>query len=99
LWHQGEGNRSDTSYLERLTDLVTRLRANLNNPDLCFVAGEIYGKAIVNDQMAKLVKSVPATGLARSNELAVFDNVHFDRKSQLILGKRYATEMLRLLKK
>jgi hypothetical protein len=99
LWHQGEGNRSDTSYFKRLTDLVTRLRADLNNPDLCFVAGEIHGKAIVNEQMAKLVKSVPATGLARSNELAVFDNVHFDRKSQLILGKRYATEMLRLLKK
>ena len=99
LWHQGEGNRSDTSYLERLTDLVTRLRVDLKNPDLRFVAGEIYGKAIVNGQMAQLGETVPGTGLARSNELTVFDKVHFDRKSQLILGKRYATEMLRLLKK
>ncbi|MFT5323087.1 MAG: hypothetical protein ACI8P0_000933 [Planctomycetaceae bacterium] len=97
LWHQGEGNRSDTTYLERLTDLVTRLRADLKNPDLCFVAGEIYGKAIVNDQMAKLADTVPRTGLAKANELTVFDKVHFDRKSQLTLGKRYATEMLRLL--
>jgi hypothetical protein len=97
LWHQGEGNRSDTEYLVRLTDLVTRLRADLKNPDLRFVAGEIYGKAIVNDQMAQLVETVPNTGLARANELTVFDNVHFDRKSQLLLGKRYATEMLRLL--
>jgi hypothetical protein len=98
LWHQGEGNRSDTEYLERLTDLVTRLRADLKNADLRFVAGEIYGKAIVNDQMAQLVETVPGTGLARANELSVFDKVHFDRKSQLLLGKRYATEMLRLLK-
>tara|TARA_R110002072_G_scaffold238769_2_gene396179 strand:+ start:20661 stop:21419 length:759 start_codon:yes stop_codon:yes gene_type:complete len=98
LWHQGEGNRSDTSYLEKLTDLVARLRADLKNPDLCFVAGEIYGEAIVNDQMAKLAETVPNTGLAKANELTVFDNVHFDRKSQLILGKRYASEMLRLLK-
>ena len=97
LWHQGEGNRSDTTYLERLTDLVTRLRNDLKNPDLCFVAGEIFGKAIVNDQMAKLVDTVPRTGLAKANELAVFDKVHFDRKSQLTLGKRYATETLRLL--
>ena len=97
LWHQGEGNRSDTEYLKRLTNLVTRLRADLKNPDLRFVAGEIYGKAIVNDQIAQLVETVPGTGLARSNELTVFDNVHFDRKSQLTLGKRYAIEMLRLL--
>ena len=98
LWHQGEGNRSDTSYLKRLTDLVARLRADLKNPNLCFVAGEIYGKAIVNDQMAKLAETVPRTGLAKANELSVFDKVHFDRKSQLTLGKRYATEMLRVLK-
>lgn len=97
LWHQGEGNRSDTEYLKRLTDLVTRLRADLKNPDLHFVAGEIYGKAIVNDQIAQLVETVPGTGLARANELTVFDKVHFDRKSQLLLGKRYATEMLKLL--
>lgn len=97
LWHQGEGNRSDTSYLERLTDLVARLRADLKNPDLCFVAGEIFGKAIVNDQMAKLAETVPRTGLAKANALTVFDKVHFDRKSQLTLGKRYATQMLRFL--
>lgn len=97
LWHQGEGNRSDSEYLERLTELITRLRADLKNPMLPFVAGEIFGEAIVNDQMAKLPGSVPGTGLAKANELTVFDNVHFDRKSQLTLGKRYATEMLRLL--
>lgn len=98
LWHQGEGNRSDSDYLERLTDLVARLRVDLKNPNLHFVAGEIYGKAFVNDQMKKLVDAVPSTGLARADELTVFDGVHFDRKSQLILGKRYAAEMLRLLK-
>jgi hypothetical protein len=98
LWHQGEGNRSDSDYLKRLTELITRLRADLNNPTLPFVAGEIYGEAIVNDQMALLADTVPNTGLAKANELTVFDKVHFDRKSQLTLGKRYATQMLRLLK-
>lgn len=97
LWHQGEGNRTDTKYLEKLTDLVTRLRTDLKNPTLPFVAGEIYGEAIVNEQMAKLPSAVPNTGLARANELTVFDRVHFDRQSQLTLGKRYATEMLKLL--
>lgn len=97
LWHQGEANRNDADYLERLTELITRLRADLKNKTLPFVAGEIYGKAIVNDQMAQLVETVPNTGLARANGLTVFDKVHVDRKSQLTFGKRYAAEMLRLL--
>lgn len=97
LWHQGEGNRSDTKYLGKLTDLVARLRADLKNPKLPFVAGEIYGKAIVNDQMAEFPSTVPRTGLARADGLTVFDKVHFDRKSQITLGERYAAEMLKLL--
>lgn len=97
LWHQGEANRNDTDYLERLTELVTRLRKDLKNPDMPFVAGEIYGKSAVNDQMQQFVEEVPHTGLAKADELTVFDKVHFDRKSQLILGQRYATEMLKLL--
>lgn len=99
LWHQGEANRNDADYLERLTELVTRLRADLKNETLPFVAGEIHGEAIVNGHMNRLVETVPHTGLARANELTVFDKVHFDRKSQLKFGKRYATEMLRLLDK
>jgi hypothetical protein len=99
LWHQGEGNRNDADYLERLTELVARVRVDLNNKNLPFVAGEIYGEAIVNDHMSRLVETVPHTGLARAHELTVFDKVHFDRKSQLTFGKRYATEMLRLLDK
>lgn len=99
LWHQGESNRNDTDYLERLTELVARLRHDLKNKDLPFVAGEIYGKAGVNDQMQQLVETVPNTGLARADGLSVFDKVHFDRKSQLTLGQRYATEMLKLLSK
>lgn len=97
LWHQGEGNRNDSKYLDKLTDLIARLRSDLKNPRLPFVAGEIYGEAIVNDQLRSLPEAVPHTGLARANELTVFDKVHFDRSSQLTLGKRYATEMLRLL--
>lgn len=98
LWHQGESNRNDSNYLERLTDLVTRLRHDLKNKGLPFVAGEIYGKAGVNDHMQRLVETVPNTGLARADGLTVFDKVHFDRSSQLTLGKRYATRMLELLK-
>ncbi|NQV22995.1 MAG: sialate O-acetylesterase [Rhodopirellula sp.] len=97
LWHQGESNRNDADYLERLTELILRLRTELKNDDLPFVAGEIYGEGTVNAHMQQMVETIPHTGLARANGLTVFDKVHFDRKSQLTLGQRYATEMLRLL--
>lgn len=98
LWHQGEGNRNDSDYLERLSELISRLRKDLKNDRLPFVAGKIYGEAVVNDQLDQLPETVPHTGVAGADGLTVFDNVHFDRKSQLLLGKRYAKQMIRLLK-
>jgi hypothetical protein len=37
------------------------------------------------------------TGVVTSEETQVFDGTHFESESALIMGKRYATEMLRLM--
>ncbi|MHC4875334.1 MAG: sialate O-acetylesterase [Planctomycetota bacterium] len=99
IWHQGESDRNDPEYLARLQRVIESLRADLDAPVLPFVAGEIYGEAPVNDILRTLSDKVPATGLASAKGLTVFDKVHFDRKSQFTLGKRYAERMLKLLKK
>ena len=97
IWHQGEANRDDPKYLGKLQNVIKSLRADLKSPNLPFVAGEIYGEAPVNEILGQLPTKVPATGVASASGLKVFDKVHFDRKSQITLGERYAEQMLKLL--
>jgi hypothetical protein len=99
LWHQGEGNRADKEYLAKLKLLIATLRKDFKNPQLPFVAGKIYGKGLVNKVFDELPKTIEHTGVANVDGLKVFDNVHFDRESQIKLGERYAAAMLALMKK
>jgi hypothetical protein len=97
LWHQGEANHKEPQgYLEKLETLITDLRADLNSPDLPFVAGQINNKPAINDQIARLPQSVPSTGFVSSEGLTTKDKWHFDTKSMILLGQRYANEMLSL---
>ncbi len=99
------------SYGERLTKMIGDIRAELNLPNLPFVVGQTgefnytrpgnpqpFARA-VNETLTKLPEKVPFTGCALSKGLtSKADLVHFDAKSQRELGKRYATEMLKLEK-
>ena len=104
LWHQGESDSSDAQYLDKLAVLIANLRADLNSPDLPFVAGQVlydpetraHTKQI-NEILAALPNAVPFTGCVMSDGLTSFDNLHFDTRSALLLGERYAEEMLRIL--
>ena len=96
IWHQGESDRDDPKYQEKLAMLIQNLRSDTKAPQLPFIAGQIYAEAPVNSVFANLSKQVPHTGFASSKGLTVFDKVHFDRKSQQILGARYAEAYLRL---
>ena len=96
IWHQGESDREDPRYHDKLAKLIKNLRADVAKPKVPFIAGEIYGKGHVNDVFRRLPAKIPHTGFASSENLAVFDKVHFDRKSQQILGARYADVYLRL---
>lgn len=99
LWHQGESNSTRAElYADQLKALVENLRKDLSTPELPFVAGEIKEGEIINAEIAKLPKSLPATGVASSNGLKTMDRWHFDAPSMITLGERYAAEMLRLQK-
>ena len=96
IWHQGESDRDDPKYHDKLAQLIKNLRTDMNSPKLPFIAGQIYGNGPVNDVFRDLPQKIPHTGFATSKGLTVFDKVHFDRQSQQVLGARYADVYLRL---
>jgi hypothetical protein len=114
LWHQGEADSKAATnaltYEARLTQMISDLRADVGNPDLPFVVGEL-GQFYINRSrgpkypLAKVVdaalldipNTVPMTGCASSARLThIGDETHFDAPSQRALGKRYAAIMLTL---
>lgn len=99
LWHQGESNHGDPqSYAQKLAVLVERLRLDLGDAKLPFVAGQIVNPSPINDEIAKLPGEVNHTAFASSEGLKTYDRWHFDAPSTKELGKRYADAMKKLLK-
>jgi len=104
IWHQGEGDSNADSarlYLGKLTELISRVRNEVGDPQLPFVVGELgryrdhYDN--INRQLSKLPENVPFTAVAFSEGLwHKGDGTHFDSRSANELGKRFAAEMLRL---
>ncbi|EON78675.1 iduronate-2-sulfatase [Lunatimonas lonarensis] len=101
IWHQGESDlgKLDT-YMSDLEKLIQRIRADMELPQLPFVAGEIAedqpGRDAFNRLLMQLPGQVPHTAVVSSKGTKTFDEVHFDTKSQLKLGKRYAQKMKNL---
>ncbi len=99
IWHQGESNADDPKYIEKAQLLVKHLRQDLENEDLVFIAGEVFGDKNVNKLLNELPESISKCAVVSAKGLKVFDGVHFDRASQLELGRRYAKAWLALTKK
>lgn len=102
LWHQGEANsgRAD-QYPQLLRAHVARLRKEFNQPKLPFVFGQIgpWNKnyRAFNQMIPQQADEIPHSACVLTKGLTNFDPYHFDRKSQLELGRRYAAKMLALL--
>ncbi len=97
LWHHGEvAGKTPEAYLENLNSLISNLRSDLCETTLPFVAGQIHKGPEINAQIAKLPEATHATAFVSSEGLTVTDGTHFDTKSQLLLGERYAEQMTRL---
>jgi hypothetical protein len=103
LWHQGESDNDSSRaplYLQKLGALINRLRTDLKQPAVPFVAGEI-GYFIKADHINKVIRQLP---MQVSNTAVVSakgltdkgDQLHFDSPSARELGKRYAAAMQQL---
>ena len=114
LWHQGEADswtkENASTYGVRLTNMVTRLRAELGVKYVPFIAGEVgahYGESItkrggtsfvatVNEQIKWAVRQLPAAGCVSAEGLVPGpDGIHFTTESAYMLGRRYAAELQR----
>ncbi len=102
LWHQGEGDsgsdKKRDSYIGKLSGLVADLRADLDAPDVPFVAGEVchrgHGEKI-NQTLMQIAYFVPNSCCVSADGLGMrADNVHFTREAQIELGERYADAFL-----
>lgn len=104
LWHQGESDSktSAEAHHGRLVSLVARIREDLAAPKLPIVVGEVFDNGErdgVRAALRSLSESDPLCGLVESEGLITSDpGTHFDGKSQLLLGQRYAEVMLNLIK-
>lgn len=103
IWHQGESDsRTDAElHQERLTQLIIRIREDTASPNLPIVLGQVVDnkkRDSVRTAILKTSQSVSHCGFASAKDLTTWDpGTHFDARSQLILGKRFAEAMLELL--
>ena len=101
LWHQGESDSKSSTkvYSRRLKELITRIREDVGIPDLPVVVGEVFDNG-KRDNVRAAIQSVaaqsPTVGLVSSQGTKTSDpGTHFDANSQLLLGERYATAILK----
>ena len=110
LWHQGETDYREVlkqrgpeaqakaleDYFALLRQFITDLRADLNAADVPFVAGQVnQGFTGFNERMLKLPGELPHVSVVTTEGLVTMDGSHFDRPSQLELGRRYGRAMLK----
>jgi hypothetical protein len=109
LWHQGESDANPANaslYDERLRSLIARFRAELGDPSLPFLIGQLgrFPGRPWNESFERIdaahrrvaaevanVAFVPSEGLADNG-----DNLHFNADAARELGRRYAAAYLKL---
>ncbi|MDB5103737.1 MAG: hypothetical protein JWP91_1426 [Fibrobacteres bacterium] len=97
LWHQGESDAADSLYLDKLVALMESLRKDLGIAALPVIAGQIGQfepkHAAFNARILTLPQRLAHCAVVESDGLVdKGDKLHFDRKSQIILGGRYAAK-------
>ena len=103
LWHQGESNTGATShvgYKQKLESFFTKLRNDLQQPELPIYTGLLgtyltkYSFPFTAD-VNKDIKELSETGknlylIKTSDFTHLADTIHFDSRSQRKMGKRFA---------
>jgi hypothetical protein len=109
LWHQGEADATpelSVLYGDRLRTVITRLRAELGDPTLPFIIGQLgqfprsrwsAAKERVDSAQRAVAGTMPNVAFVSSDGLRHRgDSLHFDSASARELGRRYAAAYLAL---
>jgi len=103
LWHQGESNtgtKSHIDYKNKLQNFFTKVRTDLQQPNMPIYLGSL-GLYLTNysfpyrDEINKDIKELSQTEnriyLVKTSDLThLKDTIHFDSRSQRLMGKRFA---------
>jgi len=96
IWLHGDETPEDpAAYAETLRNIISNLRVDLGELNLPIIIGQLPGKAELNAQLAKLTESLHASAVAGIDGLTVSE-AQLDAKSQLLLGKRFADQMIKV---
>lgn len=105
LWHQGESNSSNTeNYMNKLKQLVSDFRTDLGDENLPFIAGEIgqwYEFAVnFNPVINTISENIPFSDCVSSENAerrSTLKDPHFSRNGEMLLGKRYAEKVNKMV--
>ena len=103
LWHHGESDSRDTTYLSRLAVMVQDMRKALNEPELPFIAAEHASwrssSKGFNSRLAYIDKYIPYSSYVYAHDCSMLKdekNPSFGRDGQILLGQRYARKVMRM---
>lgn len=112
VFMQGESDADSEAtadaYEANLTAFIAAVRAELNEPALPVVIGQVYtgegafkperiGK--IHAAQARVAAAVPRVRLVPTDDLKLKDHVHYDPASAAVLGERFAAALVELLEK
>lgn len=104
IWHQGESDAKANAKIhqERLAQLMARIREDTGEAELPIVLGQVFDnekRDKVREAILKASEADPLAGFVSAEGTTTWDaGTHFDAKSQLLLGERFAKAIQELLK-
>ncbi len=100
LFHQGESDSGQTVWLDKVSEMVDDLRADLDLGEVPFIAGEMLrgGQAEGHNAIIAQLPGRISNALVVSSEgLGGVDQFHFDAAGVRTLGERYGEAMAQAL--
>lgn len=103
LWHHGEVDCRDTTYLSNLAVMVQDMRAELGDGHLPFIACELApwrdASKGFNNRLPKITEYISNSGYITAQDCSMLKDKkdpNFGREGQMYLGERYAAKVLRM---
>lgn len=103
IWHQGESDAKAGAKIhqERLAQFMARIREDTGEAKLPIVLGQVFDnekRDKVREAILKASEADRLTGFISAEGTTTWDQgTHFDAKSQLVLGERFAEAILELV--
>ena len=103
IWHQGESDKETPAekHQARLAEFIARIREDTGEAKLPMVLGQVFDNGqrdSVREAILKASEADPLVGFVSAKGTKTWDaGTHFDAKSQLLLGERFAKEIQELV--